>query len=223
MSVGNQKQSAAPEAAAASSMQGRTSEAAASLQNQAPATGDTAKNPTPVWGDSLDEYEDVRPIEGADGEGVSPISLPDDENKDYPYGEPTDGDGDYPEGAFGAAYEADSAAADSAMAELNEVELQADLDELLAEFPELYSRGGELPLKSRRYGELRRLGLTAREAYLATAPRAPRHGARPTGAAPRPAHSPTSGMSGWEIKTARSLFSGLGDREIQRLYRKVTK
>ncbi len=103
--------------------------------------------------------------------------------------------------------------------------LEGDADELRARFPELSGIERIDELKSyKRYSELRALGLTPEEAYLATARRNAVHDNRShiTSAVPRAASSPR-GMSRRELGIARELFSDLSDSEIQRLYQKVTK
>ena len=99
-----------------------------------------------------------------------------------------------------------------------------DLAELQGEFPELgrVKQIAELdnPL---RYGALRDLGLSPREAYLATQKRKRPDGrAHLTVAMPKGAGSPGGGMSTRQLAEARELFSDLGDSEIRSLYKKVT-
>ena len=102
----------------------------------------------------------------------------------------------------------------------------ADLAALKHEFSELSELEsiGELE-NAARYGALRDLGLTPREAYLATAPRRPRtdNRAHLTSAVPAKAGSPDVGISARELSNARELFSGLSDSEIRSLYKRVTK
>ena len=98
-----------------------------------------------------------------------------------------------------------------------------DLRDLLSEFPELRSalRGG---VSTKRYAELRTLGLTVREAYLAaSAPRGKDNRAHIISGVPSGARSPEFGMSSAEMELARSIFYGLSESEIKRLYSKVTK
>ena len=101
---------------------------------------------------------------------------------------------------------------------------ERDLNELKREFPELRSlehvSGLDNPL---RYAALRDLGLTPREAYLATAKR-PRPDSRAhlSAAMPRGAGSPGGGMTSRQLAEARELFSDLGESEIRSLYKKVT-
>ena len=74
-----------------------------------------------------------------------------------------------------------------------------------------------------RFAELRELGLTPREAYLATRkPKKPDNRSHLSGAAPRSAGSVGSGMTQNELLRARELFSGMSDREIQSLYKRVS-
>jgi len=79
--------------------------------------------------------------------------------------------------------------------------------------------------KNARYIELRALGLSPKEAYLATAPRERRFDSRShlTGGFPRAASAPSQLMSKDELSIARSLFEGMDDSEIRKLYKKVTK
>ncbi|HBJ18271.1 MAG TPA: hypothetical protein DDY70_00785, partial [Clostridiales bacterium] len=78
-----------------------------------------------------------------------------------------------------------------------------------------------------RYGALRDLGLSAKEAYLATTTprRMPRgdNRAHLHSAVPKAVQATGDGMSEGELSAARELFFGLGDAELHRLYQKVTK
>lgn len=102
----------------------------------------------------------------------------------------------------------------------------ADLAALKHEFSELSELEsiGELE-NAARYGALRDLGLTPREAYLATAPRQPKtdNRAHLRSAVPIRAGSPDVGITSKELAYARELFSGLSDSEIRSLYKRVTK
>lgn len=100
-----------------------------------------------------------------------------------------------------------------------------DLAALKKEFPELsgISRITELqnPL---RYGALRDLGLSPTEAYLAT------HGKRRGAdnrshlvASPTVASTPHGVISEREMEAARNIFPDISDREIRKLYKKVTE
>ena len=79
--------------------------------------------------------------------------------------------------------------------------------------------------KSERYAHLRALGLSAKEAYFAVASSQPRvdNRAHLCTSVPRAAKSPGGAMSPRELEAAREIFSGLSDRQIEDLYRKVTK
>lgn len=98
-----------------------------------------------------------------------------------------------------------------------------DLDTLKRSFPELRGidsiTGLNNPL---RYAQLRDLGLSAAEAYLATS--SPSRGrdtrAHLSSSVPKRAHAP-SGMSHSELVAARALFSDLTDAQIQSLYNRV--
>lgn len=103
-----------------------------------------------------------------------------------------------------------------------------DLRLLREDFPELSALGDLSELEDPvRYGALRELGLTPREAYLATtAPRPlPRYDNRShlRSAIPRTVTAGSDGMSEGELSLARELFDGLSDGELHRLYQKVNR
>ena len=101
-----------------------------------------------------------------------------------------------------------------------------DLEQLKAIFPELSEISSitmiENPL---RYAALRDLGLSAKEAYLATNAQRARYDNRShlSSAVPGGASAPRSTMTTAELDAARELFGQLSDREIQKLYKKVTR
>ena len=75
-----------------------------------------------------------------------------------------------------------------------------------------------------RFAELRELGLTPKEAYLATRkPKRADNRSHLSGAAPRGAGSPRTAMTQGELLRAREIFSGMSDREIQSLYKSVSR
>ena len=82
-----------------------------------------------------------------------------------------------------------------------------------------------LQINAERYATLRALGLTPKEAYLATSVSQAREGGTShlRSGVPGLAKSPSGGMSGAELEMARGLFSGLSDAEIHKLYKKVTR
>ena len=101
---------------------------------------------------------------------------------------------------------------------------RADIAELLRDFPHLGSINSLSEIENpARYGVLRELGLSPREAYLASCyskkidNRAHLHST-----VPGRATSPEGGMSVGELRSARELFSGLSDSEIRSLYKRVT-
>lgn len=104
-------------------------------------------------------------------------------------------------------------------------EMQSDLEKLKISFPELRGvKDISFISGASRYGELRALGLTAEEAYLATRGRRTADSrAHLTDSFPREARAPASSMSRQELLAARELFSGLDDSQIIKLYRKVTR
>ena len=76
-----------------------------------------------------------------------------------------------------------------------------------------------------RYLALRKMGLTSREAYILTGKTTASEVSKShlVSTVPSGASSPRGGMSGAEMEAARSLFEGLSDSEIQKLYKKVTR
>ena len=102
--------------------------------------------------------------------------------------------------------------------------VREDLMALAADFSEMRGAESITELKNPlRYAALRDLGLTPREAYLATGGR----GSLPDGrrhlfsAVPRSAGAPACGMSRSELERARELFPTLGDKELTGLYKRV--
>ena len=98
-----------------------------------------------------------------------------------------------------------------------------DMAALRRAFPECMDMEGlwqlERPL---RYAELRDMGLSPEEAYLATTHRHPAYDNRRhlQSSVPRAAAGP-AGMSASEMAAARELFEGLTDAELSALYRRV--
>ena len=101
-------------------------------------------------------------------------------------------------------------------------DIAEELENLRAESPEITEMREEL--NEERYLELRALGLTPEEAYLASA--RPKK-LRPTTAhlsdsTPRSMKSRETKIPYTELMRARQIFVGMDDSEIQRLYKKVT-
>lgn len=101
-----------------------------------------------------------------------------------------------------------------------------DAEILASTFPSLRGITSVAELKNPlRYAALRDLGLSPKEAYLATC--------EPTAAYDNRSHlfstaqgkrgSAETQMTRSELEAARELFAGLSDREIHSLYKKVTK
>ena len=106
-----------------------------------------------------------------------------------------------------------------------EIERQ-DLEELRSLFPHLKSIESITELQNPlRYAALRDLGLTPREAYMATNEPIHRYDNRShlRSSVPKGAAAPTGILTSSELEAARELFSGLSDREIQKLYKKVSR
>lgn len=101
-----------------------------------------------------------------------------------------------------------------------------DMQELASLFPHLRGKESVRELENPlRYAALRDLGLSPKEAYLAT------HGSvggydnrsHLRSAVPRGAASGSDMLGARELEAARELFTGLSDREIQKLYKRVSK
>lgn len=103
--------------------------------------------------------------------------------------------------------------------------LKEDIISLKEEFPELAELSDIAALPNpTRYAALRDLGLTPKEAYLATAPHKKEDNrSHLRGGVPRAAKIPVSSMTRREWQTARALFEDMSDAEIEKLYRKVTR
>ena len=104
--------------------------------------------------------------------------------------------------------------------------LNSDIEELKAAFPELNLMENISELADPiRFGALRDLGLSAKEAYLASGGRKRTYDNRThlVSSVPGGARSAADGISRQELDLARELFAGMSEAEIQRLYRKVTK
>lgn len=103
--------------------------------------------------------------------------------------------------------------------------IASDIATLKAEFPELKDITEITELNNPlRYAALRDLGLSPTEAYMATAKRRTQDTrSHLRSAHGRSAAAPTSMMTQYELATARELFPGLTDSDLQRLYKRVTK
>lgn len=101
-----------------------------------------------------------------------------------------------------------------------------DLAELKAQFPALKELPSLAALPNPvRYAELRDMGLSPKEAYLATGGTARKRSdnrAHLLSAVPRSSALATGLPSGAEMAEARRLFSNLTDAQICKLYKKVT-
>lgn len=103
--------------------------------------------------------------------------------------------------------------------------IEEDLEALRRTFPEMRGITSITELDNPlRYAALRDLGLSAREAYLATSERREKRDNRShlVGATPRAGAYSSSLMSRDEMRAARQLFDGMSDADIQSLYKKVT-
>ncbi len=104
--------------------------------------------------------------------------------------------------------------------------MQRDIEELHQIFPHIRDKKSILELDNPlRYAALRDLGLSPKEAYLASSNIGTAYDNRShiTSSAPRGASASSEMLSSSELEAARTIFSDLSDREIQKLYKKVTK
>lgn len=103
--------------------------------------------------------------------------------------------------------------------------LRSDMAELAAEFsPRETLKITDLK-NPVRYGALRDLGLTPKEAYLASGGRKERIDNRShlSSSVPRAVSSAFSEIPRAELDAARELFADMSDSEIRNLYKKVTQ
>ena len=103
--------------------------------------------------------------------------------------------------------------------------IASDIASLKAEFPELAGIKDVTDLNNPlRYAALRDLGLSPAEAYMATAKRSGRDTrSHLVSARGRSMAADSCMMSQLELATARDLFPGRSDSELQRLYTRVTQ
>lgn len=103
---------------------------------------------------------------------------------------------------------------------------RTDMEELCSLFPNLRGKTKITELDNPlRYAALRDLGLTPKEAYLATSEPIQKYDNRShlKSSVPRSAAAPADILTRSELEAARELFSGLSDREIQKLYKRVSR
>ena len=103
--------------------------------------------------------------------------------------------------------------------------LTSDMEELRESFAELGDDFSITDLKNPiRYGALRDMGLTPKEAYLATGGRQRERDNRAhlTVSAPCSATKRNLGIPRSELKIAREIFSDMNEAELQKLYKKVS-
>ncbi len=102
----------------------------------------------------------------------------------------------------------------------------ADMEALKKEFPELADLCSLTELEHpARYGTLRELGLSPKEAYLATEHRRAKdidNRSHLRSTIPHAVGGSGECISASELAAARELFLGLSDHEIRKLYKKVT-
>jgi len=99
-----------------------------------------------------------------------------------------------------------------------------DLRILREEFPELSEIEDICELNDPlRYAALRELGLSPEEAYLATSKRQKKDNRSHLFATKTVSVSRNGAMSDSELAAAREIFTDISDREIRKLYKRVTK
>ena len=99
-----------------------------------------------------------------------------------------------------------------------------DLRILREEFPELSEIEDICELNNPlRYAALRDLGLSPEEAYLATSKRQKKDNRSHLFATKTVSVSRNGAMSDSELAAAREIFTDISDREIRKLYKRVTK
>lgn len=103
--------------------------------------------------------------------------------------------------------------------------INEDIATLKNEFPELRNLSDITELENPiRYAALRDLGLSPKEAYMATTHRiTPDTRAHIRSIKCKNASASAGMMSQTELATARDLFPDMSDSELQRLYKRVTK
>ena len=104
--------------------------------------------------------------------------------------------------------------------------LNSDMQQLRESFAELGEDFSVTDLKNPiRYGALRDMGLSPKEAYLATGGRrrAQDNRAHLTVSAPASATKRSLGIPKSELKIAREIFSDMSEAELHRLYKKVSE
>lgn len=167
-----------------------------------------------------------QPIEEAAGSELTEATAPD-AVAAPPVTPASDGDGQPDEAAAETVPTEAPSKTDPPPTETYAIKEAEDLIALRAQFPELSGLTTLRELNDpARYGELRDLGLSAREAYLATGGQRPQrtvdNRAHLHSAVPRSVHGMGDGISPAELSAARELFAGLSDHEIRRLYKRVS-
>ena len=126
-----------------------------------------------------------------------------------------------------------SQAKESILKNTKDIEDDSYYEELLIsdmnELSEQFSDGSGIKITDLknplRYGALRDLGLTPKEAYLASGGRKEKadNRAHLSSSVPRKTVSSFSEMPRAELDAAREIFGDISDSEIRNLYRKVTQ
>ena len=175
----------------------------------------------------ITEQSDTSPVEASEAytEGEADIEPSKSDAEYKAHTEKNELDGETGEGDTEGNYTIETEGPDSDTSLIDT--LEGDYDELTAEFPELLTLGDISKMEGAiRYGELRELGLSPREAYLATRKKVIREAsarAHLTPVSPRAARRSGLTMPRAELKIAREIFVGLSDSEIETLYKKVTR
>ena len=126
-------------------------------------------------------------------------------------------------------YDAPDADSENAAHPDTETDYSRRVDEDMRSLSEELTDGREIRITDlkdpHRYGALRDLGLTPKEAYLASGGRKERadNRAHLSSSVPRRMTASFSEIPRAELDAARELFSDMSDSEIRNLYKKVTK
>ena len=100
---------------------------------------------------------------------------------------------------------------------------EISIEELSLVCPGISDENADEYCNLERYRELKALGLTAEEAFAATARKRTHRDSRAhlSSSIGRGASIPRSGMSEQDLRAAREIFVGMSDAEIRQLYKKV--
>ena len=155
-------------------------------------------------------------------EGLAEVATS--ENEDNQNESMPSEDGEYvikDEVYFDEAEDADSSDdEEKAYAVADEIDVSSELAALSDEFPELAGVDAENLRSKERYEKFRKMGLTPKEAYMATGEHRIK---RRIPTSPISVTRQAEGIPDRQLRLAREIFEVLTDLEIQSLYKRVTK